>query len=119
MNVHSTEYICTEYQELMNRHGEKERLTSVSILCRITLQNMPYKDYNLLALTSFEVAIVTTMDSQKPACWDDDHLLACRCEHAAYLIRRILEALNSSEDGTINVWQLDAPSRCFAVLISS
>ena len=29
------------YQELMNRHGKKERLTSVPILCRITLQNAP------------------------------------------------------------------------------
>ena len=28
-------------QELMNRHGEKERLTSVPILCQITLQNVP------------------------------------------------------------------------------
>ena len=28
-------------QELMNRHSEKERLTSVPILCRITLQNAP------------------------------------------------------------------------------
>ena len=28
-------------QELMNRHGKKERLTSVPILCRITLQNAP------------------------------------------------------------------------------
>ena len=56
-------------------HGEKEWLTSVPILCRITLQNAPYKDYNLLVLTSFEVATVTTMDSQEqPAvmmatCW--------------------------------------------------
>ena len=25
----------------MNRHSEKERLTSVPILCRITLQNAP------------------------------------------------------------------------------
>ena len=32
----------------MNHHGEKERLTSVPILCRITLQNVPYKDYKLL-----------------------------------------------------------------------
>ena len=32
---------------------------------------------------------------------------------------RILEALNSTEDGTNYVWQLDAPSRSFAVLISS
>ena len=39
----------------MNRHGEKERLTSVPILCRITLQNAPYKGYKLLVLTSFEV----------------------------------------------------------------
>ena len=46
-------------QELMNRHGKKERLTSVPILCRITLQNAPYKDYNLLVLTSFEVTTVT------------------------------------------------------------
>ena len=53
----------------MNHHGEKEQLTSVPILCRITLQNAPYKNYNLLMLTSFEVATVTTMDSQKPACW--------------------------------------------------
>ena len=60
----------------MNRHGEKERLTSVPILCRITLQNVPYKDYNLLMLTSFEVTTVTTMDSQEPACCDDGHLLA-------------------------------------------
>ena len=43
----------------MNCQGEKERLTSVPILCRITLQNMPYNDYNLLMLTSFEVATVT------------------------------------------------------------
>ena len=60
----------------MNRHGEKERLTSVPILCRITLQNVPYKDYKLLVLMSFEVATVTTMDSQEPSCCDDGHLLA-------------------------------------------
>ena len=61
----------------MNRHGEKERLTSVPILCQITLQNAPYKDYNLLVLlTSFVVATVTTMDSQEPTCCDDGHLLA-------------------------------------------
>jgi len=51
------------------RHSEKERLTSIPILCQITLQNAPYKDYKLLVLTSFEVATVTTMDSQEPACW--------------------------------------------------
>ena len=45
------------YQELMNRHGKKERWTSVRILCRITLQNAPYMDYNLLQLTSFEVLL--------------------------------------------------------------
>ena len=60
----------------MNRHGEKERLTSVPILCRITLQSAPYKDYKLLVLTSFEVTTVTSMDSQEPACCDDGHLLA-------------------------------------------
>ena len=63
------------YQEFMNCHGE-ERWTSVPILCRITLQNAPYMDYNLLVLTSFEVATVTTMDSQEPPCCDNSHLLA-------------------------------------------
>ena len=57
------------HQELMNRHSEKEQLTSVPILCRITLQNTPYMDYKL-------VTTVTTMDSQEPACYDDGHLLA-------------------------------------------
>ena len=60
----------------MNHHCEKERLTSVPILCQITLQNTPYKDYKLLMLMSFEVATVTSMDSQEPACCDDCHLLA-------------------------------------------
>ena len=97
----------------MNRHGEKERWTSVPILCQITLQNVPYKDYKLLVLMSFEVTTVNSMDSWDLTCCDDGHLLASeqiRCEHAAYLIRCILEALNSKEDGT-NVWQLDAPSQ--------
>ena len=31
------------HQELMNRHGEKERLTSVPILCQITLQKRALK----------------------------------------------------------------------------
>ena len=48
-------YCYNHSQELMNRHGEKERLTSVPILCRITLQNAPYTDYKLLVLMSFEV----------------------------------------------------------------
>ena len=71
-------WIHDQRQELMNCHGEKERLTSVPILYRITLQNAPYKDYNLLVLmlTSFEVATVTSMDSQEPTCCDDGHLLA-------------------------------------------
>ena len=60
-------------QELMNRHGEKERLTSVPILCRITLQNAPYKDYKLLVLMSFEVTTVTTQEPPPAAmmatCW--------------------------------------------------
>ena len=59
----------------MNHHGEKERWTSVPILCRIALQNTPYMNYKQLVLTSFEVATVTTMDSQQPACCDDGHLL--------------------------------------------
>ena len=59
----------------MNRHSEKERLTSVPILYQITLQNAPFKDYNLLMLMSFEVTTVTSMDSQEPACCDG-HLLA-------------------------------------------
>ena len=45
----------------MNRHGE-ERLTSVPILCQITLQNASYKDYKLLVLMSFEVTTVTTQE---------------------------------------------------------
>ena len=53
----------------MNHPGEKERLTSVPILCQITLQNVPYKDYKLLVLISFEVTTVTSMDSQEPTCW--------------------------------------------------
>ena len=32
-------------------------LTSVPILCRITLRNAPYNDYKLLVLTSFEVLL--------------------------------------------------------------
>ena len=60
----------------MNRHSEKEQLTSVPILCQITLQNVRYKEYKLLVLTSFEVATVTSMDFQEPACCDDGHLLA-------------------------------------------
>ena len=58
----------------MNHHSEMEQLTSVPILCRITLQNAPYMDYKLPVLMSFEVATVTSMDSQEHAC-DDDHLL--------------------------------------------
>ena len=60
----------------MNCHTEKERWTSVPILYRITLQNVPYMDFNLLVLiTSFAVATVTTMDSQEPACCYNSHLL--------------------------------------------
>ena len=60
----------------MNCHGEKERWTSVPILCQITLQNAPYMDYKLLVLITFEVTAVTSMDSQEPACCDDGHLSA-------------------------------------------
>ena len=57
----------------MNCQGEKEQLTSVPILCRITVQNAPYMDYKLFMLMNFEVATVTT---QEQACCDDGHLLA-------------------------------------------
>ena len=60
----------------MNHHHEKEGLTSVPILCLITLQNAPYMDHKLLVLMRFEVTTVTSMDSQEPACCDDGHLLA-------------------------------------------
>ena len=59
----------------MNHHREKERLTSVPILCLITLQNVPYMDHKLLVLMRFEVTTVTSMDSQEPpavmmaTCW--------------------------------------------------
>ena len=45
----------------MNHHSEKERSTSVPTLCRITLQNAPYKDYKLLMLMSFEATTVTSI----------------------------------------------------------
>ena len=60
----------------MNRHSKKERLTSVPILCRIRLQNVPYMDYKLPVLMSFEVTTVTSMDFQESARCDDGHLLA-------------------------------------------
>ena len=63
-------------QEFMNHHGEKERWTSVPIMCRITLLNAPYMDYKLVVLMSFEVTTVTNMDSQESACCNDGHLLA-------------------------------------------
>ena len=59
----------------MNRHSEKERWTSVPILCRNTLQNTPYKDYKLLVLMNFEVTTVTIMVPKSPpavmmaTCW--------------------------------------------------
>ena len=68
--------LVAKHRSLWTGHSEKERLTSVPILCRITFQNVPYKDYKLLVLTSFEVTTVTSMDSQEPSCCDDGHLLA-------------------------------------------
>ena len=47
-------------QEVINSQVE-EHWISVPILYRITLQNLPYMDFNLLVLISFEVTIVTTM----------------------------------------------------------
>ena len=69
-------------------------------------------DYKLLVLMSFEVTTVNSMDSQEPS----PAVMMATCgllnEHAAYLIiRHVLEGLNSTEDGTNYVWQLDAPSR--------
>ena len=63
------------YQPPHNQEGKKEWLTSVPILCRITLQNVPYKDNELFVLMSFEVTTVTSMDSQELTCCDDGHLL--------------------------------------------
>ena len=54
--------IIAGYEQLL----KKERQTSVSILCWITLQNTLYMDFNLLMLIN-EFA-VTTMDSQEPTC---------------------------------------------------
>ena len=51
----------------MNCYCKKERWASVPILCRITLQNTPYMDYNLLVLMSLEATVTTTTtDSQEP-----------------------------------------------------
>ena len=58
----------------MNRHGEKERLTSVLILRIESHFKTRLIRIMLLRLMSFEVATLTTMDSQEPAY--DGHLLA-------------------------------------------
>ena len=56
--------------------------------------------YKLLVLMSFEVTTVTSMDSQEPS----PAVMMATCgllnKHAAYLIRHVLEGLNSTEDGT-------------------
>ena len=56
------------YQELMSHYAlpRKNVQNSVPILCQITLQNTPCMDFNLLVLTSLEVA---TVDSQEPIRW--------------------------------------------------
>ena len=83
----------------MNRHGEKERLTSVPILCRITLQDEPYKDYKLLVLMSLEVA--TVIPKSPPAVMMATFWLLKEVgANMQLFIRRILEAVNSTEDGT-------------------
>ena len=87
----------------MNRHTKRERWTSVPILYRITLQNASYMDFKLLLLTSFEVAATDYYDSQEPACCFNSHLLGFLLKWVqtySYLIRRVLEAPNSAEDGT-------------------
>ena len=55
-------YVQTEAYEPPQQEGALDYCT---ILCQIILQNAPYKDYNLLVLSSFEVTTVTSMDSQK------------------------------------------------------
>ena len=47
----------------MNCHTEKEHWT----LARLNhTSNVPYMDFNLLVLISFEVTTMTTMNSQEP-----------------------------------------------------
>ena len=59
-------------KKFMNHYTE----SSVSILCQITLQKHAlYINFNLIVLTSFEVFIMTTMDSQEPPCCYNSHLL--------------------------------------------
>ena len=81
---------------------------------------MPYKDYRLL---SFEVTTVTSVDSQEPClllmmttCWLLNEVGA---NMQLTLKRHVLEVLNSTEDGTNYVWQLDAPLHHFTAVISS
>ena len=67
---------------------------------------MPYMDFNLLVLTSFEVTTTTTMDPQEPACCYNSHLLAWRFNEVGanmqQLSYKVLKAPNSMEDGTMD-----------------
>ena len=83
--------------------AEKERWTSVPILYQIMLQNVPYMDFNLLVLTSFEVTTMITMDSQEPAC--------CYSSQLAWILKEVDASMQlpykacfgapySTEDGT-------------------
>ena len=72
----------------VRRSGE---LVCYTILCRIILQN-----------TNFNPPAVTVA-----TCWLHNEVGA---NITAYLIRHILEALNSQRMGLANVWQLDTPS---------
>ena len=51
-------------------------------------------------LISFEVTTVTSMDSQEPTCCDMATCWLLNEVDANMLIRRVLEALNSTEGGT-------------------
>ena len=86
----------------MNRYVRSS--FKIAYLSRVELhfQNVPYMDFNLLALVSFEFTTVTTMDSQEPACCYNSHLLGFLTKYVrtySYLIRLVLEAPNSTEDG--------------------
>ena len=56
----------------MNRHGEKKHWTSVPSCVESHFKTRLIWIFNLFVLTNFEI---TTMDSQEPACCDNNHLL--------------------------------------------
>ena len=104
----------------MNCYCEKERWASVPILCRITLQNTPYMDYNLLVLTSLEVTqvllwLLLLWILKSPACCDNSHLLVLNKVYRWTLF----QSAKFKRMGLTNVWQFDAPSRCCCKVLTS